>query len=217
VTEPRATTKVESRWGIALATFLVLLLTLLPGRVRASPTWLVVVLAIGLIVPLLALPVVAAKERWLRIERVTVLVFLVLVAAAQIVDLLHLLFIMLGPPKGISGLQLLNSSIALWATNVLMYSIIYWWIDRGGPQRRISSTDADEDWHFPRVDVEGASAEWRPTYVDYLFLAFCTATAFSPTEALPMTPRAKLLMMSESIISLITIVAIASRAIAMLG
>ena len=60
-------------------------------------------------------------------------------------------------------------------------------------------------------------SNWRPTYVDYLFLAFCTATAFSPTDVLPLTSRAKLLMMAESTISLVTIIAIAARAINILN
>ena len=73
-------------------------------------------------------------------------------------------------------------------------------------------------WRFPREDAgEKGVPIWQPTYVDYLFLAFCTATSFGPTEAMPMTARTKLLMMAESLISLVTVLAIASRAIGLLG
>jgi hypothetical protein len=73
---------------------------------------------------------------------------------------------------------------------------------------------AKPDWLFPQQSAgEHVPPSWHPTYVDYLFLAFCTATAFSPTDVLPLTSRAKLLMMAESTISLVTIIAIAARAI----
>ena len=209
---------IEPRWGVAITILVVFGLTLLPGRVRAFPVWFVSVLAIALIVPLIALQLTTARDRWLRIERVAVIVFLTLVAFGLIIDLAHLLAAMIKPPSGISGMQLLNSSVALWATNVLMFSILYWWIDRGGPERRVSDVKAREDWHFPQEDVNSdGPPEWRPMYVDYLFLAYSTATAFSVTEAVPMTPRAKLMMMGESAVSLVTVVAIASRAIGLLS
>ena len=74
----------------------------------------------------------------------------------------------------------------------------------GGAESRVSGLQQMPDWRFPREDTdEGSVPPWQPTYVDYLFLAFCTATSFGPTEAMPMTARAKLLMMAESLISLV--------------
>ena len=75
------------------------------------------------------------------------------------------------------------------------------------------------DWHFPQTDVPPGEVApgWRPTYVDYLFLSFSTCTAFSTTEVSPMTRRAKMLMMLEAVISLVTITAVAARAINVLG
>ena len=216
-TEAARPSEVEPRWGVALTVLVVFGLTLLPGRVRAFPVWFVSVLAISLIVPLIALSLSAAKDRWLRVEKVAVNAFLALLTIGLVIDLIHLLAAMVRPPQGISGLQLLNSSIALWATNVLLFSIVYWRIDRGGPEGRISGAKVREDWHFPQEDVSSDGPEWRPAYVDYLFLAYSTATAFSTTEAVPMTPRAKLLMMGESAVSLVTVVAIASRAIGLLS
>jgi hypothetical protein len=218
VTESTRSSDIEPRWGVAITILAVFGLTLLPDRVRAFPVWFVSVLAIALIVPLIALHLTTAKDRWLRIEKVTVTVFLTLLVFGLIIDLIHLLAAMVRPPTGITGLQLLNSSIALWATNVLMFSIAYWWIDRGGPEGRVNRLKARQDWHFPQEDVNSDEPpEWHPMYVDYLFLAYSTATAFSTTEAVPMTPRAKLLMMGESAVSLVTVVAIASRAIGLLS
>jgi uncharacterized membrane protein len=97
--------------------------------------------------------------------------------------------------------------------------LLYWQIDRGGPEGRIDGAHDWPDWLFPQVgapagDVPG---DWRPTFVDYLYLSYSTATAFSTTEVAPLTARAKLLMMLQSMISLTTIVLVASRAINILG
>jgi hypothetical protein len=101
---------------------------------------------------------------------------------------------------------------------VLVFSVTYWRIDRGGPEDRANNARKRPDWIFPQENAgEFVPAEWRPAFVDYLFLAFCTATAFSPTDAQPITSRAKVLMMLESTISLVTIAAVASRAINILG
>ena len=119
----------------------------------------------------------------------------------------------------ISGLQLLTSSISVWIVNVLMFSLLYWQIDRGGPESRINHAGMRPDWLFPQ---EGASTDnvppgWSPVFVDYLFLSYSTATAFSTTDVMPLTSRAKMMMMLESTISLMTIVVVASRAINILG
>ena len=117
----------------------------------------------------------------------------------------------------VTGIQLLSSSVAAWATNVLLFSLVYWRLDRGGPEARANANTLP-DWLFPQQGVpEYVPSDWHATFVDYLFLAFATATAFSPTDALPLTSRAKMLMMFESIISLVTIVAVAARAINILG
>jgi hypothetical protein len=100
--------------------------------------------------------------------------------------------------------------------NVLTFSLLYWQIDRGGPASLVN--DTKKDWLFPQEGVrENGALNWRATFVDYLYLAFSTATAFSSTDVLPLTSRAKMLMMLESAISLVTTVAVASRAINILG
>jgi hypothetical protein len=114
--------------------------------------------------------------------------------------------------------QLLTSSIAVWVTNVLMFSLLYWQIDRGGPESRVNNASTQPDWLFPQAGApEDAPPDWRPTFVDHLFLGFSTATAFSTTDVMPLTPRAKMLMMLESTISLVTIVVVGPRAINILG
>jgi len=200
--------KLEPRWPIVLMAMLVYSSTLLPGRVKVFPHWALLLLAASVIVPMVALHLAPDKQRWLKLEKAAIALFLAVAAFGIVLDLKDLFHAMLQPPVGLTGIQLLNSSISLWASNVLMFSVAYWWIDRGGAESRVSGVQPMPDWRFPREDADdGRVPPWQPTYVDYLFLAFCTATSFGPTEAMPMTPRAKLLMMAESLISLVTVLA----------
>jgi hypothetical protein len=108
----------------------------------------------------------------------------------------------------------LTSSFSIWVTNVLTFSLLYWQVDSGGPSRIARGIARKPDWLFPQSSApELASPDWRPLYIDYLSLAFNTATAFSPTDVLPLSRRAKALMMLESAISLLTLVLVAARAV----
>jgi uncharacterized membrane protein len=190
----------------------------LPDRVRVLPVWVPGVLGLVLIAPMAAVMLTRAKEPWLRIERSVTLVFVAAAVIAMIADLALLIAEMVRRSGEVSGIQLLTSSVALWVLNVLTFSLLYWQVDRGGPEARANNASPWPDWLFPQ---EGAPRDvppdWRPTFVDYLFLGFSTATAFSTTDVMPLTSRAKMLMMLESTISLATIVAVMSRAINILG
>jgi len=180
--------------------------------------WLPPLLGIAMTVPMVALSLTSAKAAWLRTESIVTVLFLVIAGLGVVDELMFLLISMLRRPSEVSGLQLLASSIGVWASNVLIFSVAYWRIDRGGPEDRANHASTKPDWLFPADGApEDARVNWRPTFIDYLFLSYCTATAFSPAEAQPLTSRAKLLLMFESIISLVTIIAIASRAINILG
>ena len=101
---------------------------------------------------------------------------------------------------------------------MLAFSLLYWQVDRGGPEARANNVSTKPDWLFAQAGAPAdVPPDWRPTFAVYLFLGFTTATAFSPTDALPLTSRAKVLMMTESTISLATIVVVASRAINILA
>ena len=218
MSEPQASLDLEPRWPIVATISIVFALSLLPGRVRAFPPWMVLVIIAVLVAPMAGLRLSSAKQRWLQIESIGTIVFVLLAGFGMLLDLKDLFVKMITPPSGITGIQLLNSSISLWGTNVLVFSVAYWRIDRGGNVARAKRMPGAPDWLFPREGVDDESMPpWRPTFVDYLFLAFCTAAAFTPAEAMPMTARAKLLMMAEGLIALVTILAVASRAIGLLG
>lgn len=209
---------IEPRWPVVLTIAIVLLLIgLLPNRVRAFPNWVPPLVALAMIVPMTALSLTTAQERWLRIEKIATIFFFVIVGFGMARILTELLIKMMYRSGEITGLRLLASSIALWVENVLVFSLGYWRTDRGGPEARANHMSRKPDWLFPQAGSGRESEDSAPTFVDYLFLAFCTATAFSPTATLPLTTRAKLLMMLESMVSLVTIVAVAARAINILG
>jgi hypothetical protein len=214
--EPAQPTRIESRWPVAITALAVLfLLTVLPWRVRVFPIWVPYIGVIALIVPMAAINLTTAKARWLRVERATSLLFCAIAEYATVVALARLLGAMVRGSSDIGGNQLLTSSLAAWVMNVLTFSLLYWQIDRGGPASLAARTR--RDWFFPQEGIREYTPDWRPTFVDYLYLSYSTATAFSSTDVLPLTSRAKMLMMLESAISLVTVVAVASRAINILG
>lgn len=216
--QPAHTSRIEPRWPVALVVVGgCVLLALLPGRLRVFPSWVPYAVTVVFLVPMAALAITTGKGLWLRIEA-AVTVVVVLLAAFGIIDqLTHLLSEMMRRSDKVSGYQLLSSSISVWVTNILIFSIVYWRIDRGGPEARANGINLKSDWLFPLEGSAELARSWEPSFVDYLFLAFCTATAFSPAEAQPITSRAKLLMILESTVSLVTIVAVAARAINVLG
>jgi hypothetical protein len=217
--EPAQLFRVEPRWPVVLAILAaILMVVLLPERVVLFPAWFPYVIGIALILPMVAVGLSAEKARWLRVERTIMLLFIVAMGVGTLANLASLIRAMVRRSGEVGGLQLLASSIVVWVSNVLIFSLLYWRIDRGGPEARANNAGTRPDWLFPQAGApEDAPPDWRPTFVDYLFLGFSTATAFSPTDALPMTSRAKMLMMLESTMSLGTIVVVASRAINILG
>jgi hypothetical protein len=120
-------------------------------------------------------------------------------------------------------LTMLRSAAALWVTNWLVFTIWYWRIDAGGPHARHErARHTDGDFLFPQMTLVsggegvGRDATWLPGFVDYLFLAFTTNTALSPTDAPALSRRAKVLMMLQALISLSVVVLIAARAVNLL-
>jgi hypothetical protein len=209
----------EGRWPVVLTVIVtVFLLAMLPDRLRMVPNALPLLLAAAVLIPLIAVGLTHASARWLRLEHTLTLAFFGVALLGTLANLGNLIRAMVHRPEDISGLALLSSSIGVWITNVLMFSLLYWQIDRGGPGPRALNAATLPDWQFPQsAATDEVPPGWRPLFVDYLFLGFSTATAFSMTEALPLTPRAKLLMMLESTIALVTVVVVASRAINILG
>jgi len=205
----------ESRWPPTLAILTVLLLVaVLPGHVTALPVWVSYLAALAVLVPMAVVALTAGNTLWLGIERKMIILVAATYVANTIAELADMIGVITLHPSGNNAFSLLSSSVAIWVANVLTFSLLYWQIDQGGPYARASKSTQKPDWVFPQpATPEDLPPDWRPLFLDYLYLGYNTATAFSPTDALPLTHRAKMLMMIESTISLLTMVIILSRAI----
>lgn len=186
-------------------------------RLSVLPVWFHYVVTMAILVPVAGVALTSARAPWLRVERTNVYLFFATTQVATPVALARLIGEMVYNSKEVNGLALPASSIAVWAQNVLSFSLLDWQLHRGGPHARENNLSRKPDWLFPQAGVpEDVRPAWQPRYVDCLFLGYSTATAFSPTDAGPPTSRAKLLMMLQSLISLVTIPLVASRAITIL-
>ena len=212
---PDQASREESRWPPALTILFVLfLMATVPGHVTALPVWVSYVAAAAVLVPMAAVGLTGGNTLWLGIERTMI----ILLAGAYVSNTISELADMIGiitlhPPES-RPISLLSSSVTIWVTNMLTFSLLYWQIDRGGPYARARQVRVHSDWLFPQAGIpEDVPPDWRPWFLDYLALGYNTATAFSPTDVLPLTRRAKMLMMIESTISLLTIAFVAARAV----
>ena len=207
----------ESRLPPLLA--LVVLLLLIQGlhdHYRVFPDW-VTPAAVALVALAMAGAALRGGAGWLRLERACVLLFATVLISSGVISLGVLIDRILENLPGADGLALLTSSVVIWGCNVIGFTLIYWQLDGGGPEGR-GETAYRADWLFVEAANPAAVPPgWQPRFVDYLFLGFSTATAFSTTDTLPLTGRAKLLMMAQAMISLATLAVVASRAINVLG
>jgi hypothetical protein len=118
----------------------------------------------------------------------------------------------------IGGSQLLRAAGQVWGTNVIAFALWYWELDADGPPARLAGSGAPRDFAFPQMtDSRLARPGWQPRFVDYLYLSFTNASAFSAADTLPLTAKAKLLMLLQSSISIVTLILVAARAVNMLG
>jgi hypothetical protein len=194
------------------------ILSALPGRYELVPRGSQFAAGLALAIPMLAAQFAPSKAFWARAERYSAAVLLPLAMCIELTLLALVIRDMAKPHPGLSGITLLTTAIAVWTTNILVFSLAYWQIDRAGPTGRVAGFHGRADFSFPRGDPsDNVPADWRPVFADYWALAFNTSAAFSPTDVIPLTPRAKVMMTLESIISLITVIAVGARAINILG
>ncbi|MFL6128741.1 MAG: hypothetical protein ACJ73E_06725 [Mycobacteriales bacterium] len=114
--------------------------------------------------------------------------------------------------------ELLFAGGTIWVTNVLAFALAYWELDRGGPAARAAGTHANPDFLFPQLQSrELAGDDWEPQFADYLYLSFTNCTAFSPTDVLPLSRWAKVIMMVQAVIALVVVLLVVARAVNVLG
>lgn len=197
------------RWPAAMALIVIgLAYLLLPDELIFGPRWLLLI--VGL-VALIVFPFVRQQE----LHKLSRMLGLGTTVLATIAITLSSVFL-------VNGLQhnqtpaptLLRDAALIWCINVVTFALWYWEIDGGGPAKRRVGHHTSSDFLFPQMTMDDEKSQhWSPTFIDYLFLAFNTSTAFSPTDTLVLSRHAKLLMMLQSIISLTVIAVLAARAV----
>jgi len=188
----------------------------LADRVTFGPTWLLPSVEGALLAALVIIAPSRAASHTRRIRRFALGV-IGLVSLANIVSLGLLVHYLVNGGK-VGGHALMLSGVVLWGTNVLLFSVWYWEMDRGGPVVRFLDPKALPDFQFPQMENPGlAPPGWRPGFVDYLYVSLTNATAFSPTDTMPLTQTAKLVMGVQSVAALVTVGLVVARAVNILG
>jgi uncharacterized membrane protein len=203
----------ESFWPAQLTIVAAIIVQIaLPERLTIGPKWLIPGLeAAGLIGLSLATPRQLVHEH--RLRRTVAIMLTAFVSAANVASLVQLTHYLLHHHVT-SGDQLIGSGVLIWITNFLIFALWYWEIDRGGPGVRASGHDGPPDFLFPQMsDDRIEPLDWRPRFIDYLYVSLTNNTAFSPTDTMPLTPMAKVVMGVQAVVSLVTIGLIVSRAV----
>lgn len=200
----------EPRWPAAIAILAVGgLYAALPHYLIVGPSWLFPALVILLLVP----TVITHRTGHHNVNRWFGTAVTVVVTIGMIVSVVLLILDL--PARRESPTNLLRSAGSLWITNILVFALWYWRLDAGGPHgrdKRFGHTDGA--FLFPQMTMpHKVNRGWSPNFADYLFLAFNTSTAFSPTDVPVLARWAKLVMMLQSLISLMVLVLLAARAV----
>jgi uncharacterized membrane protein len=204
----------EPRWPMATAVLTATILYIgMPHRGRVPGWW------VGPVLQLVLLGLLIAQDRG-RIDRRSATMHWLMVALLVVMTLgialsvIILAIDILVAVRGVTATILLGRGAAIWVENVIVFSLWYWQLDRGGPAERAAGAPIPPSFAFPEnATPELAPAGWRPAYPDYLYLAYTNATAFSPTDTLPVRRWAKLTMMVQSTLSLVIAILVIARAI----
>jgi len=202
----------EPRWPASVALVVcVALYVVLPDRLVIGPHWLLPVL-----VALPLGPLSARRHRhpdestWIRHATLGLIALVTLANVTSMALLVHHLL----DSQVSQGRRLIYSAVSVWLTNVIVYGLWFWEVDRGGPHRRASGEKLVIDLQFPQMENPDLAPEhWRPHFTDYLYTSFANGTSFAPADAMPLSFRMKVLFTTESIVSLVTIAVVAARAV----
>jgi hypothetical protein len=218
----------EPRWHAAVAVVIVLgLYITLPRQFTFGPVYLAPVLVLGILLPLLIFA--PSRHQESPVQRFASVALIAIINFFNIASVALLIYEAMFAPGHAAmlavqgaGTHLLMAGAQIWLANILVYAMWYWEIDGGGPDPRAHAASALEflraDFLFPQMmvgDERIACIEkrWKPLFLDYLFLAFTNALAFSPADTFPISRPAKMLMMAEAVTSFVTIAVVLARAV----
>ena len=215
--------EVESRWEAAPAVVLVIgfqsLLAIVSQRngwkLWGLPWWVWLLPVVPEVVLLLPLALQRPRRRLEQLghRRTVALALVAVVSVANALALVALVGSILGGHEN-NGAELLLKGAAVWGTNVVVFSLWFWGLDRGGPITRCEPNSPPPDFQFPQLEnPQLAEPGWQPRLVDYIYVSFTNSIAFSPTDAMPLTRWAKLLMLAGSAVSAVTVLLVAARSV----
>jgi uncharacterized membrane protein len=197
-------TRGERRWPITLSVIAAIVLQVLlpPDFTKPLPPFLIAILE-GVLLVGLTIADPFRVERSGKLMRTATIALIVLITLANAVSAILLIRAILDGKTGSAAGPLFATGASIWATNVIAFALWYWEFDRGGPVVRTRGTSQHPDFLFPQMAVpELAGPDWEPQFVDYLYLGFTNATAFSPTDVMPLARWTKLTMLVQSSLSL---------------
>ncbi len=197
-------------FAILAALLFGILYTALPETITVGPDWLPLIIEVIIIAPIVIARIVRHPIPY-RYTRAITLILLCVITLALTISIV-LLIVTLPRRQATQASGLLRTGALLYAGNILVFGLIYWEIDGGGPKARHERNNQAVDFLFPQ-QTDGNKSGWVPHLIDYLFLAFTSATAFSPTDTYPLTRRAKGLMMIEAVLALVVLSILIGRAI----
>ncbi|MEU9149703.1 hypothetical protein AB0D59_03935 [Streptomyces sp. NPDC048417] len=210
----RRATRGEPRWAVTAVILVAVALQLvLPHRLALQPYWALPALELALLAGLIAGNPrrVEPRTRWLRVLG---LVLMCVISLANGWAAVRLVAGLVNGTEGEDAGPLLLTGGGIWLTNVIVFALWYWEWDRGGPMARVQGHHQYADFLFVQMQSpETAPRDWEPTFLDYLYLSFTNSTAFSPTDVMPLSRWAKMLMMLQSSVSLVTVVLVVARAV----
>ena len=210
-------TSLEPFWHVYLAVVAAIILQLgLSSKLTVGPKYVVAGLELILLCVLM-LFTPHSKYIARQFQRYTATIFIAIISIANISSLALIIRDLFTTP-GVSGRELLLSSLAVYLTNIIIFGLWYWELDDDGGLGQ-SADIGKADFLFPQMNLSAEQGKkmWMPTFLDYLYMSVTNASAFSPTDTLPLTHRAKMLMTLQSITSLITIVLVTARAVNILA
>jgi hypothetical protein len=221
--------RAEHRWPAVVSILVALVLyVLLPSSFLPPIRYGVVAVCVALLVPLIIINPVRLRTQT-RVSRSLAIGLTALLAVANTIALVQLVMQLVTVQRDQQG-TLLLAAAQVWATNVIVFALIYWELDRGGPVTRTLAKRADlpdADIRFPQdenadnvVEVARASSQksnWTAGFVDYLYFSASNAMAFSPPDALPLSARAKILVGVQALAAYVLLVLVIARAVSILG
>ncbi len=210
--------KIEPVWHVQLAMLLAIVLQLLlPDRYVLGSRFVLVTIETLLLV---AMSFTTPREQIFKSlsRRINVFLLIGLTSLANIYSLVEVARKLLASGHIKNGRELILAGLNIYLTNIIIFGLWYWEMDGGGPGERLLVAKHEQDFLFPQNQNENyRHPEWRPTFVDYLYVSSTNAMAFSPTDTLPLSRRAKLLMLTQATVSLVAIALVAARAVNILG